>query len=500
MSALCETMPLSTLLAGISDVDAADDRVVSDLALDSRTVGAGCCFVALGGRRDDGWRHAADAVARGAVAVLAERPHDAVPGSVPVVHVPALRRLLGDLANRFFATPSRSVRVFAVTGTNGKTTVAHLAAQALVALEGAAGYIGTLGAGPLHALEANPNTTPDVITINRWLARLRAAGTPAATLEASSHALDQGRLDGLRIRAAAFTNLGRDHLDYHGDMAHYAGAKRRLFELPGVAAAVINIDDPFGAELAAAYACRLPLLTCSSGHGRGAPSQHADLTAHAITLDADGLRFELVAGERRLPVRTRLIGRFNVDNLLVIAGLLRAGGHDLATIAGVLGRLEAVPGRLQACGSNARGARVFIDYAHGPDSLAAVLATLRELDPRRLHVVFGCGGDRDRGKRALMGACAEQGADRVIVTSDNPRSERATDIAAEVLAGMRAPADAVVIADRADAIHAAIGAAGAGDIVLIAGKGHETTQEIDGRRRPFSDYQQVRLALAGGEA
>lgn len=500
MNALSATMPLSTLLAGICDVAAANDRVISDLALDSRAVASGCCFLAVGGHRDDGFRYAADAVARGAVAVLAERPHDEVAGGVPVVHVPALRRLLGELANRFFDTPSRSVRVFAVTGTNGKTTVAHLAAQALSILEGAAGYIGTLGAGPLEALEANPNTTPDVISINRWLARLRAAGTPAATLEASSHALDQGRLDGVRIHAAAFTNLGRDHLDYHGDMAHYAAAKRRLFELPDVAAAVVNIDDPFGAELAAAFGPRVPLLTCSSGHGRGAVPGHADLAARAIGLDADGLRFELVAGTRCLPVATRLIGRFNVDNLLVIAGLLQAGGHDLATIAEVLGRLEAVPGRLQACGTSVRGARVFIDYAHGPDSLAAALTTLRELGPRRLHVVFGCGGDRDRGKRAQMGACAEQGADRVIVTSDNPRSERAADIAAAVVAGMRAPTDAVLIEDRAEAIRAAIDAAGPGDIVLVAGKGHETTQEIAGRRLPFSDQQQVRLALAGGAA
>ncbi|MEQ8660794.1 MAG: UDP-N-acetylmuramoyl-L-alanyl-D-glutamate--2,6-diaminopimelate ligase, partial [Gammaproteobacteria bacterium] len=399
MNARAASMPLSTLLAGLHEVAASDDRTVTDLALDSRTAAAGSCFVALRGSRDNGMRFAAEAVARGAVAVLAEQPDGVRPTNVPVIHVPGLRRHLGALARRLFDAPSDSVRVFAVTGTNGKTTVAHLAAQAFALLEGAAGYIGTLGAGPLDALEPNPNTTPDIITINRWLARLRARGTRAATLEASSHALDQGRLDGLSISGAAFTNLGRDHLDYHGDMASYGAAKRRLFELPGVSAAVLNVDDPFGAALAAALAPRLPLTTCSSGHGQGACADAADLTARDIRLAATGLRFELGDGAAHVAVSSPLIGRFNVDNLLVIAGLLATAGYPIDTIAATLGGLGAVPGRLEACGASAAGARIFIDYAHSPDSLAAVLAALRELAPRRLHVVFGCGGERDRGKR-----------------------------------------------------------------------------------------------------
>ncbi|MEQ8493503.1 MAG: UDP-N-acetylmuramoyl-L-alanyl-D-glutamate--2,6-diaminopimelate ligase [Gammaproteobacteria bacterium] len=498
MSAIASAMRLSELLDGFHAVPVEDDCTVSDLALDSRAVGAGCCFVALRGSRDDGMRFAGDAVARGAVAILTEQVDARAPGGVPIIHVSGLRQHLGALANRLYDTPSASVRVFAVTGTNGKTTVAHLAAQALVLLDGQAGYIGTLGAGPLDALEPNPNTTPDVITINRWLARLRARGARAATLEASSHALDQGRLDGVRIRGAAFTNLGRDHLDYHGDMAGYGAAKRRLFELPDVDAAVINVDDPFGAGLATALAPRLPLVTTSSGHGHGAQRGQADLVARAIELDATGLRFELVDGDARVPVASRLIGRFNVDNLLVIAGLLVTAGHELPIIGATLGRLEAVTGRLEHCVESASGAAVFIDYAHTPESLAAVLATLRELAPRRLHVVFGCGGDRDRGKRPLMGACAEGGADVVVVTSDNPRSERTADIAAEILAGMREPVRARVIEDRAEAIHQAIAAAGAGDIVLVAGKGHETTQELGGRLQPFSDREQVRRACQGG--
>ena len=484
-------MPLSALLAGVRPIDVGDDRAISDLALDSRMVGAGCCFVALRGSRDHGTRFAADAVARGAVAILTEEALPSAPDGVPVIHVPGLRELLGTLANRLFDTPSQAVRVFAVTGTNGKTTVAHLAAQAFALLEGDAGYIGTLGAGPLQALEANANTTPDVITVNRWLARLRARGTSAVTLEASSHALDQGRLAGLRIRGAAFTNLGRDHLDYHGDMASYGAAKRRLFELPGVAAAVVNIDDPFGAALAADLASRLPLITCSSGHGHGAAPARAALTASAIEVDATGLRFALGADGASVPVASALIGRFNIDNLLVIAGLLRTAGFALPRIGATLGRLGAVPGRLEACGATPAGARVFVDYAHSPDSLAAVLATLRELAPRKLHLVFGCGGDRDRGKRPLMGACAEAGADAVVVTSDNPRSERAADIAAEILAGMRAPSRATVIEDRAQAIRAAIAAAAEGDIVLVAGKGHEATQIIGSSVRPFSDRAEV---------
>lgn len=483
-------MPLSRLLEGFAVCAQDEDRLVEDLTLDSREVRPGTCFVALAGSRDDGVRHVDDAVARGAVAVVCERALPARSDGVPLLHAPALRSGLGALARRFFAHPSADLMLCAVTGTNGKTSVAHLFVQAVALLGGRAGYLGTLGAGDLDALAPLPNTTPDVITIQRWLARFRAAGCTAAALEASSHGLAQDRLAGLDLFAAAFTNLGHDHLDYHRDLEDYAAAKRRLFAHPGLARVALNVDDALGARIARELPAHIAQITCSS---HAAPAR---LRADAIVQRGAGLAFRVTLDGASAMFETALAGRFNVDNLLLVTALLHACGYALDDISAIAPRLRGVPGRAEPCGTTPRGARVIVDFAHSPDSLAAILATMNALGPRQLWLVFGCGGERDRSKRPLMGAVAEQGAAHVIVTSDNSRGEAPRAIAEDILAGMQEPGAARVILDRAAAIRCALAEAGPGDIVLIAGKGHETTQEQNGRRTEFSDQRQVAQALA----
>jgi len=489
-NSLAPRMTLAELLQDIVTVPAALDRHIADITLDSREVRAGSCFLALAGHKDDGGHYAADAIARGAIAVLAERPLPELHTHVPVLHNAQLRQQLGTFANRFFDTPSAALTLCAVTGTNGKTTVAHLLAQAVEHMGEAAGYIGTLGAGALADLKPLANTTPDIITINRWLAASRRRGCSLVALEASSHALSQQRLAGLHIKVGAFTNLGHDHLDYHIDVDAYGAAKRRLFVHPDLHAAVINIDDVLGAQIALTQPASDQLWTCSSRDAG------ARLRADGIVATATGMQFTLDIDGWRQRIASRLAGRFNVDNLLTVCGLLLASGYDREAVAEVLPMLHGVTGRAEECAQTARGARVFVDYAHTPDSLTAILATLRELMPRRIVVVFGCGGGRDRSKRPVMGAIAERDAERVIVTADNPRDEDAATIAAEICTGMRRPEAVSVIVDRALAIRTALCEADAGDFILIAGKGHERTQESGGQMTAFSDHAEIARVLA----
>jgi UDP-N-acetylmuramoyl-L-alanyl-D-glutamate--2,6-diaminopimelate ligase len=483
-------MPLSALLAGWCVVPPERDVAIHDLALHSSDVTPGGCFVALAGEKDNGWRYARDAVARGARAVLTAEQGRLL-ADVPTIEVPALRTRLGELAARFYDAPSAAMDVVAVTGTNGKTSVAYLLAQASSTDAHGSGYIGTLGAGEPPCLTALTNTTPDVVTLNRHLARMRDQGCAVVALEASSHALAQDRLAGIQIAIAAFTNLGHDHLDYHGDLANYAAAKQRLFARAELRHAVINVDDEVGTRIASALSPRVMQWTCSS---RGAKAR---VTATNIEADARGVCFELELDGARRTLQVPLIGRFNVDNLLLVIACLRALGRSVDEIVQRIADLATVPGRGEACGVTAAGARVFVDYAHTPESLAAILSDLRAFTRHNLWLVFGCGGDRDRAKRPRMGAVAEAGADIVIVTSDNPRSESPAEIASAILAGMSEPHRARIIEDRAHAIAAAVRAAGAGDTVLIAGKGHEATQDCAGVRRPFSDVAEV-VRLIGG--
>jgi len=403
--------------------------------------------------------------------------------------VPGLRRNLGAMADRFHAAPSRSLRVIGVTGTNGKTSTVQLVTQALDRAGEPSGSIGTLGAGLHGRIAQGERTTPDVIRVHALLAAMRDAGARNVAMEVSSHALDQGRVDGVRFNLGVFTNLTRDHLDYHGTMEAYGDAKARLFAWPGLEAAVVNLDDEFGHVLFARIPAGVNRIGVSS---RG--QAQATLRAEDIGLRAEGVRFELAEGAERQAVQSPLLGRFNVDNLLAVAGVLRAIGWPLRQVADALEALDPVPGRMARLGGDAGTPLVVVDYAHTPDALEQALASLRGHTQGRLLCVFGCGGERDRGKRPQMAAIAEALAERVYVTDDNPRREDGDAIVAEIVAGFTRTG-ASVERDRARAIARAIAAARPGDTVLIAGKGHEPYQDIGGVKHPFDDLDVARRAL-----
>jgi len=473
------------------------------LATDSRRVRAGDAFLAWRGARDDGRRHVADALAAGAACCLVDGDGaDAFAfDERRVACVAQLKASAGTIADAWYGHPSRRLDVVAVTGTNGKTSVAWWTAQALTSLGRRCGVIGTLGvgepprAGEAGALQATGLTTPDAVMLQATLADFVARGLAACTMEASSIGLVDHRLTGTRIAVAQFTNFTRDHLDYHGDMPAYWAAKRTLFGWPGLRAAVINVDDEQGAALAddlAAAGSPPELWTYSLREG-------ARLAALNLRYEGDGLAFDLIEGGTTLPVRCHLIGRYNASNLLAVIGALRALGSDLAQAAQVIPALSPVPGRMQQVHAAAGVPIVVVDYAHTPDALEQALHALRPLAQARggrLWCVFGCGGNRDATKRPLMGAIAHQSADHVVLTSDNPRDEPPALILSQILAGIADASGVDVIEDRRAAIHEAVERAGARDVVLLAGKGHEETQEVAGVKRPFSDVAVATQALA----
>lgn len=460
----------------------------SRLVLDSRQVEPGAVFLAVPGHRSHGLVHAEEALARGASVVLADpRGHGGAIPATGVVILPGLLERLPELVDRFFGSPSASLTVIGVTGTNGKTSVVQCLAQAWRALGHRSATLGTLGAGEPGALVSLPLTTPDLCTVQSWLARFRAQGVSHVAMEVSSHALDQGRVAGVRFEGAVFTNLSREHLDYHGSMAAYAAAKARLFRWPGLRFAAINLDDAFGRELALGR--HAPTLGFGIENG-------GEVSARALDLSTDGVAFDLVHGPSRARVRSALLGRFNVSNLLACAAVLLALGEPLEEVARALAAIEPVPGRMNRRGGGSGLPLAVVDYAHTPDALAQALTALRAHTRGRLTVVFGCGGERDRGKRPEMGRVAEDLADRVILTDDNPRCEDGARILADILAGMERPEAVSVERDRRAAIAMAIAAAGPEDTVLIAGKGHERHQESGGRRLPFDDLEEVERALS----
>ena len=480
---------------------------VRALSADHRRVGAGDAFLAWPGRRVDARAHVADALRAGAAVCLVEAEgvegfgFDAGVDGTRVAAMPGLKARAGEVASAFLGEPSARLDVVAITGTNGKTSTAWWTAQALSALGRRCGVVGTLGVGEPGRLDDTGLTTPDALALQAAFHRFAEAGFAASAIEASSIGLVEGRLAGTRIAVGVFTNLTRDHLDYHGTMEAYGEAKASLFAWPGLRAAVIDVDDAFGAALAQRVAARQDVALWTVA----ARDSSARLRAEGVRHAAAGLAFELAEGALSLPVQTALVGHFNVRNLLAVAGALRALGVPLAEVARVLAGLGPVPGRLQrvtapagASAQAAAGPEVVVDYAHTPDALAQVLSALRPLAESRggaLWCVFGCGGNRDATKRPLMGAAAAQGADHVVVTSDNPRDEDPQAIVAQVLAGLPA-GRAQAVVDRAEAIARAVAAAGPRDVVLIAGKGHETTQETAGEKRPFSDVEHAAAALA----
>lgn len=469
------------------------------ITADSRRVQPGHVFAAWPGFETDGRRFIGAAVERGAAAVLWDDRDgfrvEALP--VPAIAVADLRRLGGHLAHQIHGCPSEKLWVAGVTGTNGKTTVTQWLARALAQFDARCGVIGTLGNGFPGQLADTVNTTPDALELHRILAGFVAEGGRAAAMEVSSIGLDQERVNGVAFDVAVFTNLTRDHLDYHGSMDAYAVAKARLFDQPGIGAAVINFDDSFGLNQARRLVAQgMPVIgyTRAATNAVAVPGARV-LVAEGVQSSLSGLRFSLVWDGGRSDLQVRMVAPFNVSNLMAVTGALLARDLPLDDILRVIEVLTPPEGRMQLVGGVGEPL-VVVDYAHSPDALAKALESVRSTVATRggrLVCVFGCGGDRDAGKRPMMGDVARQLADRVIITSDNPRSEDPMKIIEAITQGAGSQAECV--ADRAQAIRMAIREAGADDVIVLAGKGHEPYQEVLGVRLPFSDVEQARAAL-----
>ena len=489
---------ISTLLQGIVVVPSVFDVTVHGLQTDSRKVRAGDAFVALAGTGTPANHYLDQAIDAGATAVMLESDGPAECHEYRealIVPLPGLRDQLGRIATRFFEHPSRHLRVIGVTGTNGKTSVSHYIARLLQHSDMPCGILGTLGYGMPGQLQPATHTTPDVVQVSRVLRSIHEQGGRAAVMEVSSHALEQGRIDKLAMTGAVFTNLTRDHLDYHGTMEAYGNAKEKLFLREELHFAVINFDDPFGRQLYQKLEGRCDRLRYSLHEAQ------TELWVTRFEATADGFQASIDGLWGAFDIHVPLLGSFNASNVLAALATVLALGIPVTTAARACGWLSPPPGRLERF-TSANGKQVVVDYAHTPDALANALAALRAHTPGKLICVFGCGGDRDRGKRAEMAREAEKFADQVIVTDDNPRNEEPQQIVADIIAGFSDKASYRVIHGRADAIAFAIDQANPADLVLVAGKGHEEYQEIRGQKMPFSDVEQVRecLHLNGGVA
>lgn len=480
-------MPLNQLFA-----QAPSSTLIRELTLDSRKVRPGDLFLAVAGTEQDGRNYIGDAIARGAAAVIYEAG-DALPmqdSEALLLPVQGLQAQLSEIAGRFYGEPSRAMRVVAVTGTNGKTSVTQLLAQASDLLGQPCGLIGTLGSGFYGNLTSGYYTTPDPLAAQATLADLKNAGAKVVAMEVSSHGLDQHRISAVTVAVAVLTNLTRDHLDYHGSMQAYAAAKARLFSWPGLRATVLNIDDAFGRELAAQKTTPR-LITYSLDDAS------ASIYCRNIRFTAAGIKAEVVTAQGEGNLSSSLLGRFNLSNLLAVIGALLGLGHSLEQILAVIGTLQGPAGRMQVLGGQQQPL-VVVDYAHTPDALEQVLLALRpHVAPNgRLLCLFGCGGERDAGKRPLMAEVVERLADGAVVTDDNPRSEDPAAIRADILKGFSASATVTEVAERGAAIVQLIAQASAADVIVLAGKGHEDYQEINQQRNHFSDIEQAEQALA----
>lgn len=468
---------------------------IQHITADSRQVQAGSLFVAYKGDALDGRLYIPQAINNGATAVLWEQEGFAWNSDwrLPNQAVQGLKQAVGDIASEFYGSPSEHLWMVGVTGTNGKTTCSQWLAQAFNALNRESAVIGTLGNGLLKAgLSETKNTTPDSILLHGLLAEYLAKQAEVVVMEVSSHGLDQGRVNGVKFDVAVFTNLTRDHLDYHGDMQAYGNAKKKLFTWDSLKTAIINRDDAFGVKLAAELSAQgKSVLTY--GLNQDVKGSH-DISAQAIQLTDRGMAFDVMTPMGNASVHANVIGQFNAYNLLAVLAALLASGVKLLDAVNALSEIKPVAGRMQQCGGGQRPL-VVIDYAHTPDALEQVLQSLRaQLSKNaQLICVFGCGGDRDQGKRPLMGEVAAKHASQVIVTSDNPRNESPASIIQAVMAG--AGNTATSIENRAEAIQYAIQKAKKGDVVVIAGKGHEDYQEIAGVKYPFSDMHVAQQLL-----
>lgn len=464
------------------------DIAVAGLNLDSRCMELGHAFVAIQGAQGHGLDHVDMAVNKGAVAVIHDGKQVDPDVDIPCVIVPELNGKLGELASRFWAAPSDLMTVAGITGTNGKSSVAHFLAQSWHRVYGISGMVGTLGYGPFDDLSVATRTTPDVLRLNEILANCLDRGVDRVAMEVSSHALEQGRCQTVQFDACVFTNLSRDHLDYHHDMQSYANSKKRLFTEFAPRFAIINHDDLTGRGWIKELAGETQTLAYGMAPG-------AELQAEILAVDADGMYLRINGPWGKSEFRTGLLGAFNVSNLLAAAGTLSLLGMCWGDVVGELEMMQAVPGRMMRMGGEPGQPVVVVDYAHTPDAMAHALQAVRTHLSGRLICVFGCGGNRDRGKRPQMGRAAEALADQLVITSDNPRFESVNSIINDVLGGLENPGNALVEPDRAAAITHAILNSGPGDIVLVAGKGHETWQEIGEQKLPFSDEAVIRAAL-----
>lgn len=466
---------------------------ITSLTADSRKVTKGMTFAAFPGEAADGRTYISNAISRGANLVLWDTENFSwrADWQVPNLGIPNLQQTIGVIASHVYGNPSQKLWLVGVTGTNGKTSCSHWIASAFASLGKKSAVIGTVGngiVGSAEQLDAATHTTPEAIGLQIMLKDFLQQGVSHIAMETSSHGLDQGRVNGVKFDVALFTNLTRDHLDYHGDMQHYAQAKHKLFSMPQLKTAVINIDDEYGATLVQELKSNdLDVITYSLKHG--------DIRGSNLSLTRDGMELDITSRWGNGRLQSRMLGAFNASNLLGVLGALLAGGVAFADALQALSQLSAPPGRLQQLGGGDQPL-VVIDYAHTPDALEKVLLTLREVVPAggKLVCVFGCGGNRDNGKRPLMGAISAKLADFSIVTSDNPRSENPAHIIEQIVTGMGDAKKNVQI-DRAQAISQAIDLIEKNDVLLIAGKGHEATQEIDGVKTAFSDVQHAAAAL-----
>ncbi len=479
-------MTLQDLLVGW--VDDAPATRITGISLDNRNIEVGDAFVAYQGHVSHGLDYARAAVAAGAVAVIHDGLQNLPELAVPAVVVTDLGNKLGELASRFYAAPSEQMMIAGVTGTNGKTSVAHFLAQSWQRVYGHAGMVGTLGYGPVGELQSGARTTPDALRLQQILAACGRTGIDRLAMEVSSHALHQQRCQTVQFDAGIFTNLSRDHLDYHTDMAEYAAAKRLLFTEYVPSFAIINHDDNYGRKWFGELNGGMQMLSFGLEEG-------AELRADVRSMDINGMNIRINGPWGSEDVHTSLLGEFNASNLLAAAGTLALLGMPWHQVLNQVELMQPVPGRMMRLGGEQGQPVVVVDYAHTPDALESALQAVRAHLDGRLVCVFGCGGNRDQGKRPQMGRAAELLADDIFLTSDNPRNESANRIIEDVMSGLKRPGNATIEPDRAAAIRQAIANCKPGDVVLVAGKGHETWQEIGGRKIPFSDETTILDAL-----
>jgi UDP-N-acetylmuramoyl-L-alanyl-D-glutamate--2,6-diaminopimelate ligase len=467
------------------------DAEVTGIQQDSRAVKHGDVFLAYPGLVADGRLFLSQAVEAGASAIVYEPmncPESVVfPDELPCIALSNLAELQGLIASRFYGHPTRAFSVTGVTGTNGKTTIAYQLAQAHDLLGKRAAYLGTLGQGSVNALEETHNTTPDPLSLQRFFHTAKQDGVLALCMEVSSHALAQSRVAGVDFTQAIFTNLTHEHLDYHQTMQAYAEAKTKLFAMPTLQWAIINQDDDYALFMKESVPQTCKILTYGLGQG-------CDVRAEQITMNISGTTFDVETPWGRFSLAVKAVGTFNVYNSLAVFASLLAAGYDPQAVVQVMSILRPSPGRMEIISVMPT---VIVDYAHTPDALENVLSTVDQLSPRKIIVVFGCGGDRDKTKRPLMGEVASRYADQIILTSDNPRTEDPLAIIQEIAQGIPASSEVSIIEDRTTAIHQALHTAHPDDLILIAGKGHENYQQIGLKRLPFSDEAVVRAYTAG---